>query len=294
MPPRPTAVPTPQASSPSAGVGLKPQHYADALAHAAAGRDPGLWFEVHPENYMVVGGPRLRWLEAVRAEAPLSLHGVGLSLAGPERPDRAHLSRFRALIDRYQPFVVSEHLAWSRADGVYMPDLLPVPRTGATLTLMIDHVVEAQEALGRRLLIENPSAYLALDHDWDEVEFLTELARRSGCGLLVDVNNVFVSARNMSGDADAWIDRVPGDLVGEVHVAGHRPDPNMGDALLIDSHDVPVDAAVWALHARLMARIGPRPTLVERDGDVPGFDDLMAERMMAETGLRGAALEIAA
>ncbi|MBX9574887.1 MAG: DUF692 domain-containing protein [Caulobacteraceae bacterium] len=291
---RPTAAPTPQASSPSAGVGLKPQHYADALARAAAGRDPGLWFEVHPENYMVAGGPRLRWLEAVRAEAPLSLHGVGLSLAGPERPDRAHLGRFRELIERYQPFVVSEHLAWSRAAGVYMPELLPVPRTCATLTLMTDHVVEAQEALGRRLLIENPSAYLALDHDWDEVDFLTELARRSGCGLLVDVNNVHVSAHNMGADAETWIDRVPAALVGEVHVAGHRPDPNLGDSLLIDSHDAPVDGAVWALHARLMARIGPRPTLVERDGDVPDFDDLMAERNTAETGLRGASREIAA
>lgn len=291
---RPTAAPLPLASFPSAGVGLKPQHYADALAHAAVGRDPGLWFEVHPENYMVAGGPRLKWLEAIRAEAPLSLHGVGLSLAGPERPDRAHLSRFRALIDRYQPFVVSEHLAWSRADGIYMPDLLPVPRTGATLTLIIDHVVEAQEALGRRLLIENPSAYVALDHDWDEVDFLTELARRSGCGLLVDVNNVHVSAHNMGADAETWIDRVPAALVGEVHVAGHRPDPNMGDALLIDSHDAPVDPAVWALHARLTARIGARPTLLERDGEVPAFDDLMVERDVAEAALGGTAREIAA
>jgi len=292
MPPRPSAAPP--AASPSAGLGLTPQHYADALTRATDGRAPGLWFEVHPENYMVPGGPRLKWLEAIRAEAPLSLHGVGLSLAGPERPDRTHLARFRALIDRYEPFVVSEHLAWSRADGVYMPDLLPVPRTDATLTQMVDHVVEPQETLGRRLLIENPSAYLALDHEWDEVDFLTELARRSGCGLLVDVNNVFVSARNMGGDADAWVDRVPGDLVGEVHVAGHRPDPHLGDALLIDSHDAPVDAVVWALHARLMARIGPRPTLLERDGEVPAFDALMAERDLAEAGLRGAALEIAA
>jgi len=291
---RPTAAPGPHADFPSAGVGLKPQHYADALAHAAAGRDPGLWFEVHPENYMVAGGPRLKWLEAIRAESPLSLHGVGLSLAGPERPDREHLARYRALIDRYRPFVVSEHLAWSRADGVYMPDLLPVPRTDATLTLMVEHVVEAQEALGRRLLIENPSAYLALDHDWDEVDFLVELARRSGCGLLIDVNNVHVSAHNMGGDADVWIDRVPADLVGEIHVAGHRPDPNIGPALLIDSHDAPVDAAVWALHARLVDRIGPRPTLLERDGEVPAFDALMAERAMAQSALNAATLEVAA
>lgn len=284
----------PPADAPSAGVGLKPQHYADALDRAAAGRDPGLWFEVHPENYMVRGGPRLTWLEAIRREAPLSLHGVGLSLAGPERPDREHLARFRALIDRYQPFVVSEHLAWSRAGGAYMPDLLPVPRTEETLALMVDHVSEAQEALGRRLLIENPSAYLELAHEIDEVEFLTELARRSGCGLLVDVNNVFVSAHNMGGDPHDWIDSVPGDLVGEIHVAGHRPDPNLGDALLIDSHDAPVDPGVWALHARLIARIGARPTLLERDAEVPAFDDLMAERGVAQAALVPQAMERAA
>jgi uncharacterized protein len=293
---RPTAAgqALPDADAPSAGVGLKPQHYADALERAAAGRDPGLWFEVHPENYMVPGGPRLKWLEAVRKEAPLSLHGVGLSLAGPERPDREHLARFRVLIDRYEPFVVSEHLAWSRAGGAYMPDLLPVPRTGETLRLMVDHVSEAQEALGLRLLIENPSAYLTLDHDWAEVEFLTELARRSGCGLLVDVNNVFVSTHNMGGDARDWIDRVPGDLVGEIHVAGHRPDPKLGEALLIDSHDAPVDPAVWNLHARLTARIGARPTLLERDGEVPAFEDLMAERELAQAGLEPESLERAA
>jgi hypothetical protein len=282
------------ADSPFAGVGLKPQHYADALKRAAAGRDPGLWFEVHPENYMVAGGPRLKWLEAIRAEAPLSMHGVGLSLAGPERPDRDHLARFRALIERYQPFVVSEHLAWSRSGGLYMPDLLPVPRTGETLSQMVDHVSEAQEALGRRLLIENPSSYLDLNHDWDEVEFLTELARRSGCGLLVDVNNVFVSAHNMGGDARDWIDRVPGDLVEEIHVAGHRPDPNLGEALLIDSHDAPVERAVWALHARLTARIGARPTLLERDGDVPAFEELMAERTIAQAVLSPETMERAA
>lgn len=266
---------------PPAGLGLKPQHYADALACAAAGHEAGLWFEVHPENYMVEGGPRLTWLGAIAAEAPLSLHGVGLSLAGPERPDAAHLARFRALVDRFAPVRVSEHLAWSRVDGVYMPDLLPVPRTNETLALMCAHVAEAQDALGRSLLIENPSAYLALDHDWDEVDFLTELARRTGCGLLVDVNNVFVGAANLGEDAADWIDRVPGDLVGEIHLAGHRPDPALGQALLIDSHDAPVDEAVWALFARLIDRVGPRPTLIERDGAVPAFEDLLTERRRA-------------
>lgn len=271
----------------SAGLGLKPQHYAQALACPAVGPQSGLWFEVHPENYMVEGGPRLAWLDAIRAERPLSLHGVGLSLAGDERPDREHLARFRALIDRYQPFLVSEHLAWSRRGGVYHPDLLPIPRSDAMLDLVCDHVDEAQEALGRSLLIENPTAYLALNgHDWDEVDFLTEIARRTGCGLLVDVNNVHVSAANMGFDAAAWIDAVPGDRVGETHVAGHRPDPILGQALLIDSHDAPVSEAVWALHRRLVERIGARPTLVERDGDIPEFAELLAEQARAELVLR--------
>jgi hypothetical protein len=276
-----------KAGHPSAGLGLKPQHYAQALACPAVGPQSGLWFEVHPENYMVEGGPRLAWLDAIRAERPLSLHGVGLSLAGDERPDREHLARFRALIDRYHPFLVSEHLAWSRRGGVYHPDLLPIPRSDAMLELVCDHVDEAQEALGWSLLIENPTAYLALNgHDWDEVDFLAEIARRTGCGLLIDVNNVHVSAANMGFDAAAWIDAVPGDLIGEIHVAGHRPDPILGQALLIDSHDAPVSEAVWALHRRLVERIGARPTLVERDGDIPDFAELLAEQTRADLALR--------
>ena len=267
---------------PTAGLGLKPQHYADALACPAVGDQAGLWFEVHPENYMVDGGPRLSWLDAVRATVPLSLHGVGLSLAGDERPDREHLSRFRALIDRYEPFVISEHLAWSRRGGTYHPDLLPIPRTREMLALVCAHVEEAQDALGRTLLIENPTAYMALaGHDWSEVDFLVEIARRTGCGLLIDVNNVHVSAVNMGFSAEGWLDAVPATLIGEIHVAGHRPDPVWGEALLIDSHDAPVAEPVWALHARLIARVGPRPTLIERDGDVPAFEVLLAEQSRA-------------
>ena len=280
-------------TAPTAGLGLKPQHYAEAAACPAAGPSRGLWFEVHPENYMVEGGPRLSWLETIRASRPLSLHGVGLSLAGDERPDAAHLARFRSLIDRYEPFVVSEHLAWSRRGGVYHPDLLPIPRNAEMLSRVCAHIEEAQEALGRPLLIENPTAYLALaDHQWDEVEFLVEIARRTGCGLLVDVNNVYVSAANMGLSAEAWIDRVPGDLVGEIHLAGHRPDAALGDALLIDSHDAPVAEPVWALHRRLIDRIGPRPTLIERDGEVPGFSELLAEQARAAAVLTD--LEMAA
>lgn len=280
-------------TAPTAGLGLKPQHYAEAAACPAVGPAAGLWFEVHPENYMVEGGPRLAWLETIRATRPLSLHGVGLSLAGDERPDPGHLARFRSLIDRYEPFVVSEHLAWSRRGGVYHPDLLPIPRNAEMLSRVCAHIDEAQEVLGRRLLVENPTAYLALaDHQWDEVDFLVEIARRTGCGLLVDVNNVYVSAANMGLSAETWIDRVPGDLVGEIHLAGHRPDAALGEALLIDSHDAPVAEPVWALHRRLIDRIGPRPTLIERDGDVPAFEELLAEQARAASVLLD--LEIAA
>ena len=285
MSPSPTAP-----IEPTAGLGLKPVHYAEALACPAVGDQAGLWFEVHPENYMVEGGPRLAWLAAIRERWPLSLHGVGLSLAGDERPDPRHLQRFRALIDRFDPFLVSEHLAWSRRDGVYHPDLLPVPRTDETLDLVARNLDIAQQALGRRLLIENPTHYLrTLPHAWHEVDFLAELARRTGCGLLVDVNNVHAGAVNTGFDPVAWLDRIPGELVGEIHLAGTRPDPELGETLLIDSHDTPVSERVWDLYARLIARIGPRPTLIERDGDVPAFDVLLAEqaraaRVLAEEG----------
>lgn len=265
---------------------LKPRHYAEAEACPAAGAQTGLWFEVHPENYMVPGGPRLHWLERIRRVRPLSLHGVGLSLAGDERPDREHLGRFRSLIDRFEPFVVSEHLAWSRRGGVYHPDLLPIPRNDEMLALVCDNVDEAQSALGRQILIENPAAYLALSgHDWDEVDFLAEIAKRTGCGLLIDVNNVHVSASNMGFSAEAWLDAVPAELVGEIHLAGHTPDPILGERLLIDSHDTPVSEAVWALHASLIERIGACPTLIERDGSVPEFSVLLAEQARAADAL---------
>jgi uncharacterized protein len=263
---------------PSAGLGLKPRHYADALACPTA----GLWFEVHPENYMVAGGPRLGWLAAIRERHPLSLHGVGMSLAGAEPPDAEHLKALRALIDRFEPFVVSEHLAWSRHAGTYHPDLLPFPRTRALLDRICDHVDAAQDVLGRPLLIENPSLYLALKgHEMEEVEFLTALARRTGCGLLLDVNNVHVSARNLGFDPTVYLDAVPAGLIGEVHLAGSTPDPEWGETLLIDSHAAPVCEDVWALYDRLIARTGPRPTLIERDAELPPFEILLAERERA-------------
>lgn len=271
-------------STPSAGLGLKPSHYAEALAAPA----DGLWFEVHPENYMVAGGPRLRWLEAIRARHALSLHGVALSLASDAEPDAAQLARFAALVRRFEPALVSEHLAWSAMRGAYYPDLLPFPRTDEALERIAANVGRVQDALGRRIAVENPSHYLALEgHAWDETGFLAELARRSGCGLLLDVNNVFVSARNLGGSAEDYVDAFPGELVMEVHLAGHSADPSLGPALLVDSHDAPVAPGVWALYERLIARIGPRPTLIERDGNLPAFAELMAERGRAQSALHG-------
>src|ERR671921_656080 len=192
---------------PAAGVGFKAEHFAEALAAPAA----DLWFEVHAENYMVAGGPRLAALEMLRRQRPLSLHGVGMSLAGAAEPDPMHLAALKRLVDRFEPELVSEHLAWSRLDGRCFPDLLPVPRTNQVLGRCAANIGRVQDALGRQILIENPTHYLALrDHSWSETSFLTELARRSGCGLLIDVNNVVVGAHNLGYDPVAWINSVPG------------------------------------------------------------------------------------
>lgn len=270
-----------------AGIGLKPEHYGEAEA------DPreGLWFEVHPENYMapdamLIGGPRLTWLERVRRDHPLSLHGVGLSLAGYEPVDEAHLTRLANLADRMTPFVVSEHLAWSRRGAAHFPDLLPFPRNAASLQRICAHIDHVQDRLRRPILIENPSHYVDLRHEIDEIAFLTEMARRTGCGLLIDVNNIHVSAHNLGFDAAAYIDALPAAPIGEIHIAGHSADrasqDTLLDALLIDSHDAPVAEPVWQLLRRLLQRIGPRPVLLERDGDVPDYAELISERDRAQ------------
>lgn len=274
----------------TAGLGLKPQHFDDAAACAAR----GVWFEVHAENYMVDGGPRLAWLERIRASHPLSVHGVALSLAGDAAPEPKHLDRLAALVDRIQPALVSEHLAWSVWRGAYHPDLLPVPRTRAVLHRVVDNIARVQARLKRRIALENPSHYLSFEaHEYGEVDFLVEVARRSGCALLLDVNNVHVSANNLGYTAAAVIDAVPAALVAEIHLAGHHADPNLGGALLIDSHDAPVAAAVWSLYERLLARIGPRPTLIERDENVPAFPALLHERERAHALLTAPAVEAA-
>ncbi|MED5611367.1 DUF692 domain-containing protein [Pseudomonas sp. JH-2] len=262
--------------APGAGLGLKAEHYAQALGCGAE----GLWFEVHPENYMV-GGPRLAWLERIAERHPLSLHGVSLSLAADAPPDTAHLQRLRALAERVRPVLVSEHLAWSAWRGHYHPDLLPFPRNDEALARIADNIQRTQDALGRRIAVENPSHYLHLDgHERDEIDFLAELARRTGCGLLLDVSNVHVSAHNLGFDAGAYLDRFPAEAVVEIHLAGHSRDD--GGELLVDSHDAPVADAVWTLYQRLVRRIGPRPTLIERDGQIPAFDTLLAERERAQ------------
>ena len=268
--------------TPAAGLGFKPQHFHEAVASPAA----DLWFEVHAENYMVAGGPRLAMLETLRHERPLSLHGVGMSLAGAADPDPDHLNALKRLVDRFEPALVSEHLAWSRLDGRCFPDLLPVPRTNEVLARCAANIGRVQDALGRQILIENPTHYLALrDHSWSETSFLAELARRSGCGLLIDVNNVAVGAHNLGYDPAAWLDEIPAKHIGEIHLAGHSLDAE--GTLLIDSHDEPVSEQVWDLHAKLVERIGRRPTLIERDGNVPSFAELMAERSRAQAQIAG-------
>lgn len=266
-----------------AGLGLKPRHYDAALNCSTA----GLWFEVHPENYMVAGGPRLAWLEAIRGRHPVSLHGVALSLAADAEPDTAHLQRLAALARRIEPALISEHLAWSTWRGAYHPDLLPFPRTTAALLRTADNVSRTQDALQRRIAIENPAHYLKLDgHEWAETEFLQELARRTDCGLLLDVNNVHVSACNLGYSAEDYLDAFPGLAVMEIHLAGHMPDPNLGRALLVDSHAAPVAPEVWVLYERLIRRIGSRPTLIERDDNIPEFSELLAEREHATAIMR--------
>jgi uncharacterized protein (UPF0276 family) len=273
---------------PRAGIGLKPQHYRDILDDVGG----GLWFEAHPENYMGAGGPPHAYLSRIRAKHALSLHGVGLSLGGAARPDRHHLRRLKALIDRYQPASFSEHLAWSGHNDRYFNDLLALPYTQETLDLVCRHIDETQEFLGTRLLLENPSSYVLFAHsEIDEIEFMTRIAARTGCGLLLDVNNAFVSCRNRGEDAAGYIDRFPASLVGEVHLAGHAAEADDdGRPLLIDSHDRAVCVEVWQLYARFIGRAGPRPTLIERDNDIPPLEVLAAEAAAADAILAAAAL----
>jgi uncharacterized protein (UPF0276 family) len=263
-----------------AGLGLKPEHY-DAIL---SGEPDVGFFEVHAENYMGAGGPPHRWLEAISARYPLSLHGVGLSI-GAERPlDPAHLARLRRLIDRYRPASFSEHLAWSTHDSGFLNDLLPLPYTPLTLERVIEHVDQTQQALGSRMLLENPSTYvLFAESSIDEIDFLDAVAEAAGCGLLLDVNNVMVSAVNHRLDPFAYIDRFPMHRVGEIHLAGYdEAVDGAGDRLLIDAHGSAVLPDVIELYRHALSLSGPLPTLIEWDNDVPGFETLLAESRRAD------------
>ncbi|MEO7603132.1 MAG: DUF692 domain-containing protein [Sphingomicrobium sp.] len=270
------------------GIGLKPAHYADLLAAHDRGTAPA-WVEVHPQNYFGAGGPPHRWLTAVAERLPLSFHSVGLSLGSPSGLDRDELDTLAALAERYQPAMVSDHLSWSGVDGEKFPDLLPLPMTGASLSHFAREVDRVQNRLGRRILIENPSRVLAFrGDDFDEPGFLGELAQRSGCGLLLDINNILVGAINLGFDAQAYVDAIDPALVGEVHVAGHAIEDHAdGSRIAIDDHGSPVSEECWALLERFLERSGPRPVLVERDNEIPPFAELAAEAKRADDLLIG-------
>ena len=268
-----------------AGIGLRAPHVDELLASRPAIG----WLEVHAENYMG-GGPAIRALERLRRDYPLSVHGVGLSLGSADGLDRARLERLAALVERLDPALVSEHLSWSVAGGAYLNDLLPLPYTGESLELVGAHVQRVQDRLGRRLLVENPSSYLSFASSTiPEVEFLGALARRTGCGLLCDVNNAYVTCRNTGGDAEAYLDAVDPDAVGEIHLAGHAVNDADGDRVLIDDHGAPVADAVWRLYARALGRFGAVPTLIEWDTDLPPLTRLLDEAATAGR-LLGAAM----
>jgi len=277
-------LPPPSVSPARAGTGLKPEHYRTIIDTLP---DVG-FFEIHAENYMGAGGPPHRYLAAVRERYPLSLHGVGLSI-GADRPlDRAHLGRLRHLIDRYAPFLFSEHLAWSSHDVGFLNDLLPVPYTDETLARVVDHIDEVQATLGRQMLLENPSTYLAFaESTYSEGAFIAEIVKRSGCGLLLDVNNVWVACTNQEWDPIAYIDAFPLAAVQEIHLAGFATEADeAGRPLLIDTHDRPVVDRVWDLFDDVIRRTGPLPTLIEWDAEVPEWQALEAEAQRAETIMR--------
>jgi uncharacterized protein (UPF0276 family) len=271
-----------------AGVGLRFPHHAQVLAE----RPPIAWLEVHPENYLGCGAP-VDALETLRRDYPLSFHATGLSLGSACGLNRRHLSDLAELAARLEPALISDHLSWSAAGGIHAPDLLPLPYTLEALDVMASNVAAAQDAFGRRLLIENPSAYLRFaESALTEGEFLGELVRRTGCGLLLDVNNLYVTARNLGEDPRtelaAMLAAVPAHAIGEIHLAGHavrRLDD--GAEVRIDDHGSPVGAPVWALFAELVATIGPRPTLIEWDTDIPPLGRLLAEAAIADAVLLG-------
>ena len=262
-----------------AGIGLRAEHY-DAVLED---RPPVGWLEVHSENYFGAGGKPLDYLERIRARYPLSLHGVGLSIGSTDPLDRQHLAKLKELIRRFEPALVSEHLSWSSVGGRYFNDLLPLPYTEEALDHMIARVAQVQDALGRQILIENPSSYLQyVESAIPEWEFLVELAERTGCGVLLDVNNIYVSACNHGFDATAYLQAVPRYVVREIHLAGFTVNRVDDGEILIDTHNQPVWPPVWALYRQAVQRFGRIPTLIEWDTDLPELTVLVDEAYRAD------------
>lgn len=266
-----------------AGLGLKPEHFAHIQEHRP---DVG-FFEVHAENFLVAGGPMHHHLTRIRESYALSIHGVGLSIGGEDPLDPVHLEAVACLVDRYQPAVFSEHLAWSSHGGVFFNDLLPLPYNLPALQRVCEHIDQVQNRLGRPLLLENPSTYVEfISSTWSEGDFLREVIHRTGCGLLLDVNNVYVSSTNHGRDPQRSLCELPCHAAGEIHLAGFAEDLDAaGDRLLIDTHGAPVAEAVWALYDTALAITGPLPTLIERDNDLPAFEVLQQEARLAEKHL---------
>ena len=266
-----------------AGASFKHEHLRAILSEGKRNS----FFEVHAENYMGAGGPPHGALTRIRCDYPVSLHGVSTSIGGAQPLDKNHLSRFKALVDRYEPWLVSEHLAWSTHDTTFFNDLLPLPYTQATLARVADHIDEVQETIGRPILLENPSTYVLFEQStMSETNFIREVARRTGCGLLLDVNNVFVSATNHGYSALDYLADFPLARVGEIHLAGHAEQTDdEGDLLLIDSHDGPVADAVWKLFEIVIRKCGPVPTLIEWDSNIPDWPILKAEATAAQAML---------
>ena len=266
-----------------AGIGLRHPHVQAFLD----GPPPVGWAEVHSENYLAGGGLRLSSLERIRRDLPISCHGVGLSLGSAEGLDVAHLAALARLFERIAPGLVSEHVSWSVSGGVYYNDLLPLPLTEEALGVFCRNVDRAQEAFGRRILVENPSTYLDFAASRiPEPDFIAEIVRRTGCGLLLDVNNIHVSAHNRGFDADEYLAALPLEAVGEIHIAGHASRSIGGETVLIDDHGSRVIAPVWRLLDAALARTGPVPVLVEWDTDIPALDVLLAEAAQAESAIR--------
>ena len=263
-----------------AGASFKPKHLSAILAD----REPRRFFEIHAENYMGAGGPPHRSLEIIRSEYPVSLHGVCMSIGGPDALDRIHLERFRRLVERYEPALVSEHLAWSTHERVHFNDLLPLPYNAATLARVCAHIDEVQEAIRRPILIENPSSYLAFrTSSMSETDFIRAMAKHTGCGLLLDVNNVCVSATNHGFSARDYLSDFPLSRIGEIHLAGHAEQgDDEGEPLLIDSHDAPVADRVWELYEIVISQMGAIPTLIEWDSNLPEWPILKAEAAAAQ------------